>query len=497
LTRKKLELTRLPHELLLPPEREWENGTPKSEIEPLIDYWYVPFLLPFRSFVFWGCVLLRSFLGIIRRGNLEDIQADLRRLEQYSWRSREDHFNALPQYRTLIQIPGSNSLRIHFLHIRSPHASAIPLLLIPSFPLTNLALPPSLYTPLLNPSNTSEQAFHIIIPSLPGLGFSDSFTSHSPTPLADTADVLNALMCRLGYETYLVSGTGSGKESPAGVDYYLPLLLSERWENCRGVHLISPDLQRPRWGSWAWWRFVVARFFHAGIFGYEISDFKALQADSRRREVLGEGERMNLLRRKTGGGYGAVGMIGLREPNTLAYALCDSPVGLLSLVASALSKRSPKHMLEMESVVDVCQLAWLPGPEAGMRLWSRAVGEVESLKVRGRKRTERARVAVSVFEDEEEGYVCPAWAEIDHDLIWSQRVGGRAGLVPWEQQGVVVEGVRGLAEALKKVDARLRITELESVVVESEETIVEEDEEGDGLQLDVESPDTVVAVSLA
>jgi hypothetical protein len=41
LTRKKLELTRLPHELLLPRTREWEYGTPKAEIEPLIDFWYV------------------------------------------------------------------------------------------------------------------------------------------------------------------------------------------------------------------------------------------------------------------------------------------------------------------------------------------------------------------------------------------------------------------------------------------------------------------------
>jgi hypothetical protein len=40
LTKKKLEITRLPHELLLPPAREWENGTPKSEVEPLIDFWY-------------------------------------------------------------------------------------------------------------------------------------------------------------------------------------------------------------------------------------------------------------------------------------------------------------------------------------------------------------------------------------------------------------------------------------------------------------------------
>jgi hypothetical protein len=53
LTRKKLELTRLPHELLLPRAREWEYGTPKAEIEPLIDFWYVslPFLevLRFQS----------------------------------------------------------------------------------------------------------------------------------------------------------------------------------------------------------------------------------------------------------------------------------------------------------------------------------------------------------------------------------------------------------------------------------------------------------------
>jgi hypothetical protein len=51
LTRKKLELTRLPHELLLPKAREWEYGTPKAEIEPLIDFWYVtpPFSLKSSS----------------------------------------------------------------------------------------------------------------------------------------------------------------------------------------------------------------------------------------------------------------------------------------------------------------------------------------------------------------------------------------------------------------------------------------------------------------
>jgi hypothetical protein len=44
LTKKKLELTRLPHELLVPRDREWQYGTPKREIEPLIDFWHARFL---------------------------------------------------------------------------------------------------------------------------------------------------------------------------------------------------------------------------------------------------------------------------------------------------------------------------------------------------------------------------------------------------------------------------------------------------------------------
>ncbi|KAG4435039.1 hypothetical protein IFR05_009463, partial [Cadophora sp. M221] len=109
LTKKKLELTRLPHEVLLPREREWEHGTPKSEIEPLIDYW----------------------------------------LEHYTWRQRETHLNTtLPQYRTAISLPSTTTtpspppLRIHFVHLKSPHKHALPLLLIPTFPLTNLSLTP-------------------------------------------------------------------------------------------------------------------------------------------------------------------------------------------------------------------------------------------------------------------------------------------------------------------------------------------------------------------
>jgi hypothetical protein len=318
-------------------------------------------------------------------------------------------------------------------------------------------------------------------------------------------------MKRLGYLFYLASSTGSGQDSPANIDYHLARLIGEKFpDSCLGVHLLAPPLKAPTLGGepWGWMKFGIARFFHASIFGYEARDFSALRSSEQAAAAAKKKGRARwrsedttpLLARAKGTGYGAVGVVGLREPNTLAYALCDSPVGLLSLVTSALRKRSPEHKLGAEDIIDVAQLAWLPGPEAGMRFWAGAVSEVEEFAV-GKS---RSRVALTVFGadgsvgEEEDGYVCPAWGEGRHVVTFSQRVSGRAGLVTWERESVVVEGVRGLATAIAKADARLRIGELESVVVDGAvgEAIVEEGEEH-GVQLDVESPVTVVAVQLS
>lgn len=423
------------------------------------------------------------------------------------------HLNTtLPQFRTAIKVGDGSPLRIHFLHIRSTSVNAIPLLLVPSFPLTNLSLQPSLWKPLLEPDEEG-QAFHIVVPSIPGLGFSDAFTT-TKGMLENTAEIFDTLMKRLGYEFYLASSTGSGVASPANIDYHLTRLVGEKFpDSCLGVHLLAPPLQAPTLKKpLAWIKFGIARFFHAPIFGYVSEDFAALResekAARRKRGEWRSEQETPVLARAKGTGYGAVGMLGLREPNTLAYALCDSPVGLLSLVTSALRRRSPGHRLGMMEVVDVCQLAWLPGPEAGMRFWAGAVSEVEEFE--GRK-GRRSRVGISVFGvdgaggEEGEGYMCPAWGEGRHDVVYSQRLAGRARLVAWERKDVVVDGVRGLARAVQRLDPRLRIGELEGVIVHAaaEEPILEEAapnpaaEEDHKLQLDIESPDTVVAVELS
>jgi hypothetical protein len=362
-----------------------------------------------------------------------------------------------------------------------------------------------LFAPLLDPpSPTSSQPFHLVVPNVPGLGFSDAFqTDVEDGVVRNTAAVFDMLMKRLGYVFYLASATGSGRQSVAGLDYHLLRVLGEEFRGCcLGVHLIEPCVEIPRIGKdpLAWMKFAVARFLHAPIFGYEQVDLDALRETARRKERLraerANGEERPLL--SGGGGYGALGAIGLRQPNTFSYALCDSPVGLLSLVCSALKRRSQDHQLSNADIVDLTQLAWLPGPEAGMRFSTAAAKELQV--VRKRKKP-KSRVAITVFgaDGSNDEYVCPTWANRNHEVLFAQRARGKVGLAIWERTDVLVDGIRGLAKAIDGVYGRPKIMALEEVVVADEEAVMEEperDESLHGLQLDVESPDTVVAVNL-
>ena len=349
-----------------------------------------------------------------------------------------------------------------------------------------------------------------MVPSIPGLGFSDAFQCEDGL-LDKTAEIFDTLMRRLGYEFYLASATGSGRDSPSGIDYHLPRIIGEKFpDSCLGVHLVEPCVERPRLGkeTWGWAKFALAGFFHASLFGYQDGDWAALRESRKVAKQTANGRQINdeerpLLRVGAVGGYGAVGMVGLREPNTFAYAFCDSPVGLLSLVCSAMRRKSPQHTLTRPEIIDVTQLAWLPGPEGAARFWAASIKEVEVLEKRNRS---RGRVAVTVFgSDGVDGdYVCPAWAEPIHDVVFSQRATGKAGLSPWERTDVLVAGIRGLAREIDLLDSRLKVKPLDQVVVAEEEVIPEGTEEAeaveegeDGMQLDVESPDTVVAVDMS
>lgn len=146
-------------------------------------------------------------LSVLRNTNHDLELIDFARLENYDWRAEEALINAsLPQYRTTISPPAPHSaLRIHFVHKRSPHSHAIPLLFCHGWPGSVLEVS-KIIEPLTNPPDAKKiQPFHVVAPSIPGLGFSDA----SPLEgmgLKATTGTFDTLMQRLGYVHYVAHG---------------------------------------------------------------------------------------------------------------------------------------------------------------------------------------------------------------------------------------------------------------------------------------------------
>ncbi|WP_437040816.1 alpha/beta fold hydrolase [Streptomyces sp. enrichment culture] len=130
----------------------------------------------------------------------------------YDWRKLEQQLNELGQFRTTI-----DGLGIHFLHVRSPGPDATPLLLLHGWPGSFLEF-------LKTVGPLTEHGFHLVIPSMPGYGFSDQPTTTGWDP-DRIARAYGVLMQRLGYDSYLAQGgdwggvvaTRMGAQRPAGL----------------------------------------------------------------------------------------------------------------------------------------------------------------------------------------------------------------------------------------------------------------------------------------
>jgi len=120
----------------------------------------------------------------------------------YDWRNVESRLNALPQFMTNI-----DGLDIHFIHVRSPHPNALPLIVTHGWPGSILELL-KVIDPLTDPpahGGQAEDAFDVVIPSLPGYGFSERPTSPGWDP-DHIARAWTQLMDRLGYQRFVAQG---------------------------------------------------------------------------------------------------------------------------------------------------------------------------------------------------------------------------------------------------------------------------------------------------
>lgn len=375
-------------------------------------------------------------------------------------------------------IPGSESaIRIHFIHARSPHANAVPLLLIPPFPFSNLSL--SHLIPIFTDPNDARlnQPFHLVIPSLPGLGFSDALPNNIPM-IPTTAELLDILMKRLDYPHYVGSTTGPTASSPSEIDWKLSNHLAAHYsESCLGFHIISPSLKPPKLREspvhWAQWKF--ASVTKRPAFGYTAEDLAALQRTKPRSVRWLKPPDLEPL---------DFDFNGFREPNTLSYALCDSPVGLLLFVLMLLRVMGPEKKLSPKEIITLTQLTWLPGPEATLRFWAHCAS-FDLMEKKGGSRS-KPKIGLTVFNadcearDEEfkvaprparDYYACPRWADVRYNVLSTNRVTGRPGLLAWERPEIIVKGVRDLAKAILVEDTRMQASEhpggflLEQVII--------------------------------
>jgi pimeloyl-ACP methyl ester carboxylesterase len=256
---------------------------------------------------------------------------------EYDWRTCEAKLNALPQFTTDI-----DGVEIHFIHVRSQHENAMPLIMTHGWPGSIIELLDTI-GPLTDPTahgGTAEDAFHVVLPSLPGYGFSGE-----PTELGwENGPIARAwakLMDRLGYTRYVAQGgdvgaavtDAMGRQGPAGL---------------LGIHVN----------------------LLAGAIG--IKDLLPAESDQERAAH-------DKLTAFTTDGFGYF-LEQSTRPQTIGYSLLDSPIGLAAWmldhdtdsyykISSAFVYGEPVGSLTRETIVDNITLYWLTATGASAARW--------------------------------------------------------------------------------------------------------------------------------
>ncbi len=149
--------------------------------------------------------------------------------EKYDWRAREARLNRFAQFKTEL-----DGLDFHFVHVRSPHANAMPLVMSHGWPGSIVEFQ-KVIEPLTNPTahgGDARDAFHIVAPSLPGYGFSAK-PQRTGWNVQRIARAWSQLMPRLGYPRYAAQGGDWGAIVTTCIGIQDP-------ENCLGIHLNMP-----------------------------------------------------------------------------------------------------------------------------------------------------------------------------------------------------------------------------------------------------------------
>jgi pimeloyl-ACP methyl ester carboxylesterase len=270
---------------------------------------------------------------------------------EYDWRKCEARLNALPQFKTEL-----GGLNIHFIHVKSPHANALPLVMTHGWPGSIIELLETI-GPLTDPTahgGNQKDAFHLVLPSIPGYGFSDEPTEVGWGPIR-IGRAWHELMRRLGYTRYVAQGGDVGSQV---TDAMGRLSLD-------GLLSIHTNLLTPALG-----------------------DANALSASPPTEEERAALDELDAFH-ATGTGYFVEQAT---RPETIGYVLLDSPIALAAWImdhdtdsyekiARAFVDGKPSGGLTREHIVDNITLYWLTGTgaSAARSYWEEAQENVRAI----------------------------------------------------------------------------------------------------------------------
>lgn len=245
--------------------------------------------------------------------------------ETYDWRVREARLNRFDQFRTVI-----DGVEIHFIHVRSKHTDALPLVMTHGWP-GSIAEFHKVIEPLVNPAahgGDASDAFHVVCPALPGYAFSGKPTEPGWN-VERIACAWGQLMRRLGYARYVAQGGDWGSMVTTAIGV-------QDTEACAGIHLTMP---------------IVA-------------------PDPATMTDLTPAEKSALagMKRYRAEGSGYARQQGTR-PQTLSYGLADSPAGQAAWIVEKYQTwmdcdGHPENVLTRDELLDQVMLYWLPNSAA-------------------------------------------------------------------------------------------------------------------------------------
>ncbi|CAO3654240.1 unnamed protein product [Cunninghamella echinulata] len=354
----RIENTIFPQELSLSQERVgWKYGSPASAVKPLLEEWK----------------------------------------SNYNWEKARSEINQWHHYK--IALEKYDRFKLHFIHEPSNDPNAIPLLLLHGWPSTFYEFH-KIIDPLRDGSNG--QAYHVVIPSLPGYGFSDAPTEVG-TSFSKVADMLNELMLKLDYSKYSCFGTDWGSQLAS-------ILAMEHHSHCIGMHVTMyfgspplPTLQN-----------IITHPFK--VFKFLLGATDLIKYDT----LYGKGKLkikgMNPVDALNDPDAGYRAIQGTR-PYSIAYGLTDSPAGLLGWIlekyhhwtdhnsttytSDDLSSSPLPHTITTNEFLTQVSIYWLTNTiSSSIRFYSEFLDEYKNAKPLDRRPVFGIPVAVTNFKAE-------------------------------------------------------------------------------------------------